>query len=87
MADIIDCLQEYMSAMEYKGLDFDGDKPIQYDELRLFTAKLYEKKNVSLFGLSTPYSLPENFDMLSKEKKDTAEKLAKDSKEEDNGKS
>ena len=54
MADIIDCLQEYMSAMEYKGLDFDGDKPIQYYELRLFTAKLYEKKNVSLFGLSTP---------------------------------
>ena len=78
VADVNDCLQKYKSAMEYKGLDFGGDKPMQYKELRLLMAKLYEKTNVSLSGPSTPFSLPENFDTLSKEEKDTAEKLAKE---------
>ena len=40
--------------MEYKGLDFDGDKQVQYKELRLLMAKLYEETNASFFGPVNP---------------------------------
>ena len=40
VSNIIDCILEYKSSMEYKGLDFDRDKPMQYKELRLLMAKL-----------------------------------------------
>ena len=40
---------EYKSKMEYRSLDFDSDKQIQYQELRVEMAKLYENDE-SLFG-------------------------------------
>ena len=47
----------YKARREYQALDFDGDMPAQYKELRKELAKLYEIKDVSLFGpvsLSSP---------------------------------
>ena len=38
--------------MEYKNVDFDGDRPVQYTALREDTcmAKLYSRVDVALFG-------------------------------------
>ena len=36
--------------MEYQNLDFDGDRPAQYKELRIQIATLYEGKDMTLFG-------------------------------------
>eukprot|EP00794_Sanderia_malayensis_P011557 gene11557-12747_t len=64
---LITCLHQYKTAMSYKNLDFDADKPIQYKELRLKMATLFENENVSLFGSVNPLLPPENFDSLPKD--------------------
>ena len=54
---LVTCLMAYKARREYQALDFDGDMPAQYKELRKELAKLYEIKDVSLFGpvsLSSP---------------------------------
>ena len=47
--------------MEYRSLDFDSDKQIQCQELRVETAKIYADDNISLFGLVASIALPDNF--------------------------
>jgi hypothetical protein len=39
---------EYKKQMSYKGIDFDGHKPMQYKELRLMMAEI-NKEDTSLF--------------------------------------
>ena len=68
VTNIIDCLLEYKSSMEYRGLDFDGDNARQ---------NCTEETSASFFGRATPVSLPENFDNVSTEEKCEAEKVAK----------
>ena len=36
--------------MEYKNVDFDGNRPVQYTALRKDMAKLYNGADVALFG-------------------------------------
>ena len=45
---LIDCLLNYKSNMQYKSLDFDADKPMQYKELRIDMAAIYEQ-DISLY--------------------------------------
>ena len=45
--------------MGYKGLDFDGDKPMQYKEVRIMMAEIFEETNVSAFGPTSPFVVPE----------------------------
>ena len=56
-ADMIDtliaCLQNYKSQMEYKNVDFDGDRPLQYTWLREEMAKHFQEGETlgqELFG-------------------------------------
>ena len=45
---LIDSMMEYKTQMSYKGIDFDGDKPMQHKELRLMMAEI-NKEDTSLF--------------------------------------
>ena len=47
---LIDCLLDYKSSMTLKNLDFDADKPMQYKQVRLAMASIYEQ-DVALLGL------------------------------------
>ena len=80
ISQLIDCLLEYKSKMEYRSLDFDTDKQIQYQELRVEMARIYAD-DVSLFGPVTSIALPDNFDILSKEEKNKAKSRVKESKD------
>ena len=44
---LIESLIEYKTQMSYKGIDFHGDKPMQYKELRLQMAEIY-KEDITL---------------------------------------
>ena len=63
--------------MEYRSLDFDTDKQIQYQGLRVEMARIYAD-DVSLFGPVTSIALPDNFDILSKEEKNKAKSRVKE---------
>ena len=77
---LIDSLLEYKSRMSYKGIDLDGDKPMQYKELRSLMANIYEQ-DVSLFGPVSIVPLPDDFDELPKDKQASAKDRVKESKE------
>ena len=81
ISQLIDCLLEYKSKMEYRNLDFDADKQIHYQELRVEMAKIYADDDVSLFGPVASIALPDNFDILSKEEKNKAKNRVKESKD------
>ena len=40
IGNLVTCLMAYKARMEYQALDFDGDRPAQYKELRKELAKL-----------------------------------------------
>eukprot|EP00795_Rhopilema_esculentum_P001417 gene1417-15836_t len=42
VGNLIECLREYNVKMEFEGLDFDGDRPMQYKEVRKEMAKVYQ---------------------------------------------
>ena len=44
IGNLVTCLMAYKARMEYQALDFDGDRPAQYKELRKELAKLYQSK-------------------------------------------
>ena len=69
-----------MTQMSYKGIDFDGDKPMQYKELRLKMAEIYNE-DITLFGPVHVDCLPDDFNDMSKEEKDLGKKRVKLSKE------
>jgi hypothetical protein len=77
---LIDSLMEYKTQMSYKGIDFDGDKPMQYKEIRLMMAKIYSE-DISIFGPLSVDQLPDGFNEMSKEEKAEAKELVKISKE------
>lgn len=67
--NLIKCLQAYKSEMEYKNVDFDGDRPAQYTWVRQEMAKLYDE-DPSLFGpvFLSPPNAP--YLAMSKEEKE-----------------
>ena len=77
---LIDSLTEYKTNMSYKGIDFDGDKPMQYKELRLKMAEIYSE-NIILFGPVCVDQLPDDFDIMPKERQDAVKECIKRSKE------
>ena len=79
--NLVECLLEYKSKMEYKSLDFDADKPMQYNEIRLRMAMLFEEEDVSLFGPVAPVALPGNFEDLTGVEREKAKKSVKDAKD------
>ena len=66
--------------MGYKGLDFDGDKPMQYKEVRIMMAEIFEETNVSAFGPTSPFVVPE-IQGLSKEEQAKNKQKAKNTKD------
>lgn len=79
ISQLIDCLLEYKSKMEYRSLALD--KQIQYQELRVGMAKIYVDDNASPFGPVASIVLPDNFNILSKEEKNKAKNRVKESKD------
>ena len=47
--DLIKCLNSFKSLMQFKNLDFDADKAVQYASIREAMAALYPE-DISLFG-------------------------------------
>ena len=72
---LVESLIEYKTQMSYKGIDFDGNKPMQYKELRLKMAEIY--KDVTLFGPVYADRLPDYFNDMSKKEKDLAKEQVK----------
>ncbi|CAB4002587.1 Hypothetical predicted protein [Paramuricea clavata] len=72
--NLIKCLQAYKSEMEYKNVDFDGDRPAQYTWVRQEMAKLYPlwlyDEDTSIFGpvFLSPPNIP--FSTMCKEEKE-----------------
>ena len=65
ISNLITCLLEYKVACEYKNIDFDADKPCQYNKMREEMAKIYQDDE-ELFGPDSLIVIPEN---SSKEEK------------------
>ena len=79
--NLINQLSSYKSAMEYRSLDFDADKPAQYKYLRIEMAKIYAEQDEELFG---PISLTlpsENIEELSGEEREQLKKQEAHEKE------
>ena len=47
--DLLKCLGQYNTTIEFKGKDFNADKPSQYEEVRGLMVKIYESYT-TLFG-------------------------------------
>ena len=42
--ELLSLLKTYKTKMEYQGIDFDGDRPSQYKELKEGMAKIYKQE-------------------------------------------
>jgi hypothetical protein len=62
---LIICLLEYKVACEYKNIDFDADKPCQYNKMREEMAKIYQDDE-ELFGPYPLIVIPENSSKVEK---------------------
>ena len=80
VSQLIDCLLEYKTKMAYRNLDFDADKQIQYQELRVEMAKLHVDSEY-MFGPVVAVKLPDDFETRSKEEKAKAKHDVKESKD------
>jgi hypothetical protein len=71
--NLIKCLQAYKSEMEYKNIDFDGDRPAQYTWVRQEMAKFFDEDTL-IFGpvFLSPPNIP--FLTMSKEEKEECTK-------------
>ena len=56
VTNLITCLESFKTKMEYKNVDFDGDRPVQYTALREDMAKLYSGVGVALFRASDSHT-------------------------------
>ena len=78
IVDLIESLQAYKAVCEYKGIDFNGDKVKQYEEVRRSLTKKHEN-DPSLFGLVAPSDRPAEFDEFDeKEKEETNKRSLKE---------
>ena len=48
--DLIKSLQSFKIIMNYRGLDFNGDKSLLYSHARKDMATVYEPEDVTLYG-------------------------------------
>ena len=83
---LIFILTAYKAEMAFKGLDFDADKSMQYKNIRLSMARIYnnndpELPNYLCFGPSSIKELPSNYDDLSTQEQKEAKNEIKVSKE------
>ena len=93
VSQLIDCLLEYKTKMAYRNLDFDADKQIQYQELRVEMAKLHVDSEY-MFGPVVAVKFSDDFETRSKEEKAKAKhdqckrvkRYDKERTEESNGK-
>ena len=82
--NLIRCLANYKSQMEFKNNDFNADKVKQYEAVRVAMAKIYEN-DPSQFGPLSVISSPlisTNDDLLSDEQKREKQKLRKQQEQE-----
>ena len=72
---LISCLGNYRTAMEFKGKDFDGDRPAQYAALRKEMTKMF---GAEMFGPESSSTIsPTEFDSLTEEEKKEERKRMK----------
>ena len=74
ICNLITCLLDYKVRCEYSNIDFDADKPVQYNAIRDEMAKLYADDE-DLFGSPSPNSLTDD---ASKEEKQLLKQQKKD---------
>ena len=67
--------------MTYKNLDFNPDKLMQYKELQIKIASIYENQDQSLFRKVKAEALLEDFENLDTKEKAPAKAAVKDLKE------
>ena len=48
--DLLKCIGQYKANMEYKGKDFNSDKPRQYETVRNFMVKMNQESYSKFFG-------------------------------------
>eukprot|EP00794_Sanderia_malayensis_P004462 gene4462-5055_t len=67
LENLLKCIMDFKTQMNYRGLDFDGDKPRLYSEIRTRMAAIYEADNVDLFGAveSKTWRQPEDPELMS----------------------
>ena len=70
--NLIAAISRYKIKVEYRKLEFDGDRSAQYTQLRLLMAEKYAEKGVELFGPVTAHSLSDN-DIQQLNNKETSE--------------
>ena len=79
--DLIATIESYKAFMEYKNLDFDADKHVQYIWVREAMAKRYKEIDETLFGPVNLPTLQQNTNQLTKEEqKDVRKKFKKQTK-------
>ena len=66
--------------MSYKGIEIDGDKPMQYKEIRVAMARIYNE-DIAMFGPVCGAQLPDGFNEIPQEEKDMAKEVVKVSRE------
>ena len=76
VGDLIQCLKGYKAKMEFQGLDFDGDRPVQYKEVRKEMAKIYDEQQ-EFFGPLEILPSEKPLEELSKSEKDSFMKRKK----------
>ena len=67
VSDLLICLKGYKTKMEFQGLDFDGDRPAQYQHVRKEMAKIYDNGCFGPVEISAP---PASLGELTSEEKD-----------------
>ena len=50
IGNLIKCLSDYKTRMEFMNKDFNADKPRQYEEIRREIARIYSSIDLKMFG-------------------------------------
>ena len=62
ISDLINALKEYKTHMEFQNIDFNGDKPRQYEEVR----RILARKHACWFGPARTSMCPESINAEEK---------------------
>ena len=67
IGDLLTCLKAFKAKMEFQGLDFDGDRTVQYKEIRKEMSRIYDEGPFGSYETTAP---PKPIADMSKEEKD-----------------